>query len=66
MPVMIHRAILGSFEQYRDLTEFGGEFPFFIATVIVLPINKSHVSMAQNLQNELRLRLLRGPVQVSH
>lgn len=60
MPVMIHRAILGSFERFvAILTEhFGGEFPFFIAPtqVIVIPINESHVSMAQNLQNELRLR----------
>lgn len=60
MPVMIHRAILGSFERFvAILTEhFGGEFPFFIAPtqVIIIPINESHVSMAQNLQNELRLR----------
>ncbi|MDY5950710.1 MAG: threonine--tRNA ligase [Helicobacter sp.] len=60
MPVMIHRAILGSFERFvAILTEhFGGEFPFFIAPtqVIIVPINESHVSMAQNLQNELRLR----------
>lgn len=60
MPVMIHRAILGSFERFvAILTEhFGGEFPFFIAPtqVIVIPINEAHVSMAQNLQSELRLR----------
>nr|WP_233708493.1 threonine--tRNA ligase [Helicobacter bilis] len=60
MPVMIHRAILGSFERFvAILTEhFGGEFPFFIAPtqVIIIPINEAHVSMAQNLQNELRLR----------
>lgn len=60
MPVMIHRAILGSFERFvAILTEhFGGEFPFFIAPtqVIIIPINEPHVSMAQNLQNELRLR----------
>lgn len=60
MPVMIHRAILGSFERFvAILTEhFGGEFPFFIAPtqVIIIPINEAHVSMAQNLQSELRLR----------
>lgn len=60
MPVMIHRAILGSFERFvAILTEhFGGEFPFFIAPtqIIIIPINEDHVNMAQNLQNELRLR----------
>ena len=45
-PVMIHRAILGSFERFIGiLTEhFAGEFPFFIAPiqVILIPINDKH------------------------
>lgn len=57
VPVMIHRAILGSFERFvAILTEhFGGEFPFFIAPtqIIIIPINEQHVSMAHNLQREL-------------
>lgn len=59
MPVMIHRAILGSFERFvAILTEhFGGEFPFFIAPtqVIIIPINEQHVLMAYNLQQELAM-----------
>ncbi len=59
MPVMIHRAILGSFERFiAILTEhFGGEFPFFIAPtqVVIIPINEQHAIMAQKLQNELAI-----------
>jgi len=57
-PVMIHRAILGSFERFIGiLTEHcAGEFPFFIAPVQValIPIAESHLKYAQKLQNELR------------
>lgn len=59
VPVMIHRAILGSFERFvAILTEhFGGEFPFFIAPtqIIIIPINEQHTSMARNLQQELAI-----------
>ncbi len=57
-PVMIHRAILGSFERFIGiLTEHcAGEFPFFIAPVQValIPIAESHLEYAKKLQNELR------------
>lgn len=57
-PVMIHRAILGSFERFiAILTEhFGGEFPFFIAPtqVVIIPISEKHASLAQKLQIKLR------------
>jgi len=57
-PVMIHRAILGSFERFIGiLTEHcAGEFPFFIAPVQValIPIAESHLKYAKKLQNELR------------
>ena len=53
-PVMIHRAILGSFERFiAILTEhFAGEFPLFIAPtqVIFVPIADSHVEYAKSLQ----------------
>ncbi len=56
-PVMIHRAILGSFERFIGiLTEHcAGEFPFFISPVQValIPIAKSHLEYAKKLQNEL-------------
>ena len=56
-PVMIHRAILGSFERFVGiLTEHcAGEFPFVIAPtqVIFVPIADSHVEYAKSLQKEL-------------
>ena len=54
-PVMIHRAILGSFERFiAILTEhYAGEFPFFIAPtqVIFVPITDDHVDYAKTLKN---------------
>ncbi len=56
-PVMIHRAILGSFERFIGiLTEHcAGEFPFIIAPtqVIFVPIAQPHVEYAKTLQKEL-------------
>ena len=56
-PVMIHRAILGSFERFIGiLTEHcAGEFPFVIAPtqVIFVPIADTHVAYAKELQKEL-------------
>ena len=56
-PVMIHRAILGSFERFIGiLTEHcAGEFPFAIAPtqVIFVPIADTHVEYAKELQQEL-------------
>ena len=56
-PVMIHRAILGSFERFIGiLTEHTyAEFPFAIAPtqVIIIPINETHTKYAQTLQKEL-------------
>jgi threonyl-tRNA synthetase len=56
-PVMIHRAILGSFERFiAILTEhYAGEFPFFLAPVqvIFVPIAESHVEYANKLKRAL-------------
>jgi len=56
-PVMIHRAILGSFERFIGiLTEhYAGEFPFFLAPVqvIFIPISDSHVEYAKALAKDL-------------
>ncbi|AXH11237.1 threonine--tRNA ligase [Halarcobacter bivalviorum] len=56
-PVMIHRAILGSFERFVGiLTEHcAGEFPFVVAPtqVIFVPIADTHVEYAKSLQKEL-------------
>ncbi|HIP27977.1 MAG TPA: threonine--tRNA ligase [Sulfurovum sp.] len=58
-PVMIHRAILGSFERFIGiLTEhYAGEFPFFLAPlqVIFIPIAESHAEYAYMLKKQLLL-----------
>ncbi len=55
--VMIHRAILGSFERFIGiLTEHcAGEFPFAIAPtqVIFIPIADTHIEYAKKLNEEL-------------
>jgi len=56
-PVMIHRAILGSFERFIGiLTEhYAGEFPMFIAPtqVAIIPIAPTHNAYAERLRNML-------------
>ncbi len=56
-PVMIHRAILGSFERFIGiLTEhYAGEFPFFLAPtqVIIIPIAEPHQEYSNQLAKEL-------------
>ena len=56
-PVMIHRAILGSFERFvAILTEhFAGEFPLFIAPtqVILIPIGDAQLGYARELRDEI-------------
>lgn len=56
-PVMIHRAILGSFERFTAiLTEhFGGEFPFFIAPtqMILIPLSDAQVPYAKALREKV-------------
>ena len=55
-PVMIHRAILGSFERFIGiLTEhYAGEFPTFIAPtqVIFVPISEAHSEYCHKLKDE--------------
>ena len=59
-PVMIHRAILGSFERFIGiLTEhYAGEFPFFLAPtqVVIIPISEVHTAYAKKLQAELMFK----------
>ncbi len=56
-PVMIHRAILGSFERFIGiLTEhYAGEFPMFIAPtqVAIVPIASTHNDYAEALRKKL-------------
>lgn len=56
-PVMIHRAILGSFERFIGiLTEhYAGEFPMFIAPtqVAIVPVAETHKDYAKQLSDKL-------------
>jgi len=56
-PVMIHRAILGSFERFIGiLTEhYAGEFPMFIAPtqVAIVPIAETHNEYAKEIADKL-------------
>lgn len=58
-PVMIHRAILGSFERFIGILieHTAGEFPFFIAPtqVIIIPIADSHLEYAKLLEKEMTM-----------
>ncbi len=57
-PVMIHRAILGSFERFIGiLTEHcAGEFPFSIAPteVAIIPISDNNIAYAKEIAADLR------------
>lgn len=62
-PVMIHRAIFGSFERFLAiLTEhFQGAFPKWLSPVqaIVLPISNKNVAYAQMIKQQLELKDIR-------
>jgi threonyl-tRNA synthetase len=69
-PVMIHRAILGSFERFFGLLieEFGGAFPLWLAPihVRVLPIGDTQLSYAQSVVGELKRRGFRAELDDSN
>jgi threonyl-tRNA synthetase len=56
-PVMIHRAILGSFERFIGILieHTAGEFPFFIAPTqaVIVPIGEEHHAYAKELARKL-------------
>jgi threonyl-tRNA synthetase len=64
--VMIHRALMGSYERFIGiLTEhLAGEFPFWLTPVqaIVLPISDRHADAAQDVARSLRAGGLRPEV----
>jgi threonyl-tRNA synthetase len=65
-PVMIHRALMGSYERFIGiLTEhLAGEFPLWLAPVqaVVLPIADRHVDQADEVAQRLRVAGLRVEV----
>jgi threonyl-tRNA synthetase len=56
-PVMLHRALFGSFERFIGILieHYAGEFPLWLAPVqaIVLPVADRHVEYARDVQAEL-------------
>jgi threonyl-tRNA synthetase len=58
MPVMIHRALLGSFERFIGILieHYAGEFPLWLAPVqaAVLPIADRHIGYAREIAAQLR------------
>ena len=57
-PVMLHRALLGSFERFIGILieHTGGELPFFVAPtqVVIVPISDVHLDYAKTVAKELR------------
>jgi threonyl-tRNA synthetase len=65
-PVMIHRALMGSFERFIGILieHYAGEFPLWLAPVQagVLPIADRHLEYARRVADELRRGGLRTEV----
>jgi len=57
-PVMVHRAILGSYERFLALIieHFAGAFPLWLSPiqVSVIPIGEKHLNYAKEIQNQLK------------
>jgi threonyl-tRNA synthetase len=57
-PVMIHRALMGSFERFIGILieHYAGEFPVWLAPVqaVVLPIADRHLDYAQSVAQRLK------------
>ena len=56
-PVMIHRALMGSFERFIGMLieHYAGEFPVWLAPVqaIVLPVADRHIEYARSVSDAL-------------
>ncbi len=65
-PVMIHRALMGSYERFVGILveHYGGEFPVWLAPVqaVVLPVSDRHGEAAEAIAAQLRERGLRVEV----
>lgn len=57
-PVMLHRAILGSFERFIGILieHCAGELPFFMAPqqVVIIPISENHEAYAKEIYKKLQ------------
>ena len=65
-PVMIHRALMGSFERFMGILieHYAGEFPLWLAPVqaLVLPVSDRHLDYAEQVQERLAEAGLRARV----
>ena len=56
-PVVVHRALLGSFERFMGvlIEHFGGDFPLWLAPeqVRILPVSDDNIEYAQSVADEL-------------
>jgi len=68
-PVMIHRAIVGSFERFMAiLTEhFAGKWPFWLSPrqVLVIPVTPTVNDYVEDVQRLLRAQKLRADIDIS-
>jgi threonyl-tRNA synthetase len=66
MPIVIHRALYGSFERFIAILieHYGGEFPFWLAPVQtrVLPVGEAHRQAASALRDRLEREGYRADV----
>jgi len=66
-PVMVHRALLGSFERFLAVLveQFGGNFPTWLAPeqVRVLPVTDGNLDYAEEVRRELENRGFRATVE---
>ncbi|UZN23379.1 threonine--tRNA ligase [bacterium 3DAC] len=65
-PVMIHRALLGSFERFFGtlIEQYAGAFPTWLhpEQVIVIPIADAQVDYAKEVYNTLRSQMIRAVI----
>jgi threonyl-tRNA synthetase len=63
IPVMIHRAILGSLERFIGILieHYGGDFPLWLAPVQIalIPVSEKHHEFAEKLYKDLRAEKFR-------
>ena len=68
-PIVIHRAIFGSFERFIGILieHFGGAFPTWLAPlqVVVMPINDGVLDYAQGIVNRLQSAKFRTSLEAS-
>lgn len=57
-PVIIHRAIMGSFERFFAflIEQYAGEFPLWLSPthVSILPVSEKHIDFAKEVEQKLR------------